>query len=217
MSLQQIIDRRLSGKNKSIGNRERFLRRPKDQIREAVRRAVSGRGIRDMERGEEIFGAAIPMKRMGRAEELAAAKVAFEVVPGVSSFFAGPNYAGIPVTHRDHCSSFTVLTGHEDPTKDESSIDWAQLAKSTGTKVVLMGVERIRRIAEQLIAHGMAAQRARLLERRQLVEPAGLGPQQDPVDTPEGGALVHGRPVQHGCGRFPATRAAWLTSHPLRS
>lgn len=91
------------------------------------------------------------------AEELAAAKVAFEVVPGVSSFYAGPNYAGIPVTHRDHCSSFTVLTGHEDPTKDESSIDWAQLAKSTGTKIVLMGVERIRRIAEQLIAHGMAA------------------------------------------------------------
>jgi len=51
MSLQQIIDRRLSGKNKSIGNRERFLRRHKDQIREAVKRAVDGRGIRDMERG----------------------------------------------------------------------------------------------------------------------------------------------------------------------
>ncbi|HLO94819.1 MAG TPA: YeaH/YhbH family protein [Burkholderiaceae bacterium] len=57
--LQQIIDRRLSGKNKSIGNRERFLRRYKDQIREAVRRAVDGRGIRDMERGEEVH---IPKK-----------------------------------------------------------------------------------------------------------------------------------------------------------
>ncbi|XHS79431.1 YeaH/YhbH family protein [Burkholderiaceae bacterium UC74_6] len=52
--LQQIIDRRLSGKNKSVGNRERFLRRHKDQIREAVRRAVDGRGIRDMERGEDV-------------------------------------------------------------------------------------------------------------------------------------------------------------------
>jgi uncharacterized sporulation protein YeaH/YhbH (DUF444 family) len=51
---QQIIDRRLAGKNKSIGNRERFLRRYKDQVREAVRRAVDGRGIRDLERGEEI-------------------------------------------------------------------------------------------------------------------------------------------------------------------
>lgn len=54
MSLQQIIDRRLSGKNKSIGNRERFLRRHKEQIREAVRRAVDGRGIRDMEKGEDV-------------------------------------------------------------------------------------------------------------------------------------------------------------------
>ena len=52
--LQQIIDRRLAGKNKSIGNRERFLRRHKDQIREAVKRAVDGRGIRDMEKGEDI-------------------------------------------------------------------------------------------------------------------------------------------------------------------
>ena len=52
--LQQIIDRRLAGKNKSIGNRERFLHRHKDQVRDAVRRAVDGRGIRDMERGEDI-------------------------------------------------------------------------------------------------------------------------------------------------------------------
>src|SRR6476469_9432625 len=52
--LHQIIDRRLSGKNKSVGNRERFLRRYKDQIREAVRRAVDGRGIRDLEKGEEV-------------------------------------------------------------------------------------------------------------------------------------------------------------------
>ena len=54
MALQSIIDRRLAGKNKSIGNRERFLRRHKDQIREAVKRAVDGRGIRDMEQGEDI-------------------------------------------------------------------------------------------------------------------------------------------------------------------
>ena len=54
MALQSIIDRRLAGKNKSIGNRERFLRRHKEQIREAVKRAVDGRGIRDMEKGEDI-------------------------------------------------------------------------------------------------------------------------------------------------------------------
>ena len=91
------------------------------------------------------------------AEELAAAKIPFEVVPGVSSIVAGPNYAGIPITHREHCSSFTVITGHEDPTKDESNLDWAQIAKTPGTKVVLMGVERIGQIAAQLIANGMAA------------------------------------------------------------
>src|SRR5580765_6003906 len=66
------------------------------------------------------------------AEELAAAQVPFEVVPGVSSIVAGPNYAGIPLTHRDHCSSFTVITGHEDPTKDDTALDWAQIAKLPG-------------------------------------------------------------------------------------
>src|SRR5436309_14563525 len=77
------------------------------------------------------------------AEELASAKIPFEVVPGVSSIVAAPNYAGIPLTHRDHCSSFTVITGHEDATKEDSSIDFQALAKLPGTKVVLMGVERI--------------------------------------------------------------------------
>lgn len=127
---------------------------PQEELNQLlVTKAKEGKCVVRLKGGDPyIFG------RGGEeAEELAAAKVPFEVVPGVSSFFAGPNYAGIPVTHRDHCSSFTVLTGHEDPTKDESSIDWAQLAKSGGTKVVLMGVERIRRIAEQLVAHGMAA------------------------------------------------------------
>ena len=52
--LQSIIDRRLAGKNKSIGNRERFLRRYKEKIREAVRRAIDGRGIREIERGEDV-------------------------------------------------------------------------------------------------------------------------------------------------------------------
>src|SRR5262245_45860968 len=77
------------------------------------------------------------------AEKLAAAHIPFEVVPGVSSVVAAPNYAGIPLTHRDYCSSFTVITGHEDATKDASSLDYAQLAKTPGTKVILMGVERI--------------------------------------------------------------------------
>ena len=91
------------------------------------------------------------------AEELAAAGIRFEVVPGITSIVAGPNYAGIPLTHRDHCSSFTVITGHEDPTKEASGLDYEQLARLPGTKVVLMGVERIGPIARSLVTHGMDA------------------------------------------------------------
>src|SRR5947208_13277548 len=76
------------------------------------------------------------------AEELAAARIGFEVVPGVSSVVAAPNYAGIPLTHRDYCSSFTVVTGHEDPAKKDSDIHWAQIAKTPGTKIILMVAER---------------------------------------------------------------------------
>ncbi|MDB6130010.1 MAG: uroporphyrin-III C-methyltransferase [Verrucomicrobiales bacterium] len=88
------------------------------------------------------------------AEELRKAKVSFEVVPGISSTVAAPNYAGIPVTHRSHCSSYTVITGHEDPTKPDTVIDWKQVAQFPGTKIVLMGVERIGEIAEKMILGG---------------------------------------------------------------
>ncbi|MEM9017281.1 MAG: uroporphyrinogen-III C-methyltransferase [Verrucomicrobiota bacterium] len=77
------------------------------------------------------------------AEELRDAGVRFEIVPGISSSIAGPAYAGIPVTHRDHCSQLTIFTGHEKPEKDESSIDYEQIANAPGTKVMLMGVERL--------------------------------------------------------------------------
>jgi uroporphyrinogen III methyltransferase/synthase len=90
------------------------------------------------------------------AEALAAAKIAFEVVPGVSSVSAVPNYAGIPLTHREHCSSFTVITGHDDPTKPDSGIDWNHFARGGGTKIILMGAERIGQLAAHLLQLGMA-------------------------------------------------------------
>jgi uroporphyrinogen III methyltransferase/synthase len=92
------------------------------------------------------------------AAELAAAGVPFEIVPGISSSIAGPAYAGIPVTHRDHNTQLTIFTGHEDPTKGYSSIDYAQLAKAPGTKVFLMGVARLREITGAFIEHGAEAQ-----------------------------------------------------------
>ena len=89
------------------------------------------------------------------AEELAAANIPFEVVPGVSSIVAAPNYAGIPLTHRGVASTFTVLTGHEDPDKESSDLNYGELARIPGTKVVLMGLKRLREVTENLIAHGL--------------------------------------------------------------
>jgi uroporphyrinogen III methyltransferase/synthase len=91
------------------------------------------------------------------AEELYQAGCAFEVVHGISSVIAGPGYAGIPVTHRDFCSQLTIFTGHEDPEKEESSLDFAQLAKTPGTRVMLMGVGRIGMLAGKLVENGAAA------------------------------------------------------------
>jgi len=92
------------------------------------------------------------------AEALAAAKIPFEVVPGVSSIVAAPNYAGIPLTHRDHCSSFTVFTGHENSTDAKINLSYEQIAKIPGTKVVLMGTENLGDWTRSLIAHGMPAE-----------------------------------------------------------
>jgi uroporphyrinogen III methyltransferase/synthase len=69
---------------------------------------------------------------------------------------AALNYAGIPLTHREFCSSFTVITGHEDPEAEESGIDWEELARMPGTKVVLMGLKHIRQIMNRLVRHGLA-------------------------------------------------------------
>jgi uroporphyrinogen III methyltransferase/synthase len=88
------------------------------------------------------------------AEELRKAGFTFEIVPGISSSIAAPAYAGIPVTHRAVATAFMVITGHEDPTKEETQVDWAGVAKFFGTRIILMGVERIGTIAEELIRHG---------------------------------------------------------------
>jgi uroporphyrinogen III methyltransferase/synthase len=92
------------------------------------------------------------------AEALAMARVPFEVVPGVSSIIAAPNYAGIPLTHRDHASTFTVLTGHEDPNQPNSDLDFKEIARIPGTKIILMGLKRLRELTTTLIAQGLPAE-----------------------------------------------------------
>ena len=88
---------------------------------------------------------------------LSQAGVKFEIVPGVSSSIAGPAYAGIPVTQRGVVTQLTIFTAHEDPDKGGSTVDFAQLAKAPGTKVMLMGVERLESITRQLIDAGADA------------------------------------------------------------
>lgn len=134
-----------------VGKRAKDHTMPQDEINALiVAETKAGRNVVRLKGGDPmIFG------RGGEeAAELAAAGVPFEIVPGISSTIAGPAYAGIPVTHRDHNTQLTIFTGHEDPTKGYSSIDYAQLAKAPGTKVFVMGVGRLREITGSLIEHG---------------------------------------------------------------
>jgi uroporphyrinogen III methyltransferase/synthase len=89
------------------------------------------------------------------AQEIATAGIPFEIVPGITSAIAGPAYAGIPMTHRAHNSHVTFFTGHEDPTKTESAIDYAALAKLGGTQVMLMGVEHLGVVTSEMLKHGV--------------------------------------------------------------
>lgn len=115
-----------------------------------VEKTLEGKSVVRLKGGDPmIFG------RGGEeAAELAEAGVRFEIVPGISSTIGGPAYAGIPVTHRDHNTQLTIFTGHEDPTKGFSSLDYAHLAKTPGTKVFVMGVARLREIAASFMEGG---------------------------------------------------------------
>lgn len=87
-------------------------------------------------------------------QELYKAGIPFEVVPGVTSATAAATYAGIPITHRDYTASVAFLTGHEDPTKENSKIDWSKLATGVGTLVVYMGIKNLPTIVANLVKYG---------------------------------------------------------------
>ena len=126
---------------------------PQDEIgRLLVERAGAGKIVARLKGGDPfIFG------RGGEeAEELVTAGIPFEVVPGVTSAVAAPAYAGIPLTHRDFTSTVAFVTGHEDPTKEDTSIAWDKIATGVGTLVFFMGVGRLPEIVRQLVDHGRA-------------------------------------------------------------
>ncbi|MGQ9921062.1 MAG: uroporphyrinogen-III C-methyltransferase, partial [Desulfobacca sp.] len=118
-----------------------------------VDRAKDGKTVVRLKGGDPyIFG------RGGEeAQELRRHGIPFEVVPGISSAIAVPAYAGIPLTHRQHASLVSFITGHEDPTKPASAIPWDVLAKSPGTLVFLMGVKNLPQICQELVSRGKAA------------------------------------------------------------
>jgi uroporphyrinogen III methyltransferase/synthase len=118
-----------------------------------VEKALQGNTVARLKGGDPfIFG------RGGEeAEVLIAAGVPFEVVPGVTAAIGASAYAGIPLTHRDYTSDVAFVTGHEDPTKAESSIDWRALATGIGTLVFFMGVKNLPTIAANLVAGGRPA------------------------------------------------------------
>jgi uroporphyrinogen III methyltransferase/synthase len=114
------------------------------------------------------------------AAALAEAGIRFEVVPGVTAGVAAPAFAGIPVTHRDAASAVAFITGHEDPAKDGSALDWPALAAFPGTLVFYMGVRNLARVAERLIANGRPAdepaaviERGSYADQRTVVAPLG--------------------------------------------
>ena len=147
-----ILDAIPAEKREDVGKRAGGERTPQEYTnRRLVELAREGKTVVRLKGGDPfVFG------RGGEeAERLADAGIPFEVVPGVTSAIAGPAVAGIPVTHRDHASSVSFVTGHEDPTKDESAVDWDALAATGGTLVVLMGVGKLPAYAAALREAGM--------------------------------------------------------------
>ena len=115
-----------------------------------VDNALAGKMVVRLKGGDPfIFG------RGGEeVEKLYEAGAPFEVVPGVTSATAAATYAGIPITHRDYTASVSFITGHEDPSKDNSNVDWSKLATGAGTLVIYMGIKNLPIIVANLIKYG---------------------------------------------------------------
>jgi len=151
------------------------------------------------------------------AEALVAAGIPFEIVPGVTAGVAAPAYAGVPVTHRDDASAVAFVTGHEDPEKEDSALDYEALARFPGTLVFYMGVKALPRIAERLIEAGRDPG-----EPAAVVERGTLPGQRTVTSTLEGIAPAAADagiapPSVTIVGRVAARRErlAWLERRPL--
>jgi len=175
-----------SAERVDVGKAPRHHRMTQDQINALlVERGQAGQRVVRLKGGDPFVFA----RGSEEAQALADAGVAYEVVPGITSALAVPAYAGIPVTQRFSSTSFTVVTGHEDPASGDGTVDWDAVARIGGTIVILMGVGRWPQIAGRLMD-------------------AGRSP-----DTPAAAVRWGTRPSQH------TTRAtlATLSDHPLEA
>src|SRR5215469_962358 len=143
---------RLARADAEVISRGKRSEMPQEKINALlIQKAGQGKTVVRLKGGDPyIFG-------RGGEEAMALAKagIYFEVVPGVSSIVAAPNYAGIPLTHREYCSSFTVFTGHENPEDKEAGLLYNQIAKIPGTKIALMGTEKLDVWSKALVKEGM--------------------------------------------------------------
>ena len=178
-----------------------------------VEHARAGRVVVRLKGGDPfVFG------RGGEeARVLREAGIGFEVVPGVTAGIAAPAYAGIPVTFRGAASAVAFVTGHEDPSKPETAIDWEALARFPGTLVFYMGVRQLDRIAERLVAHGRSPG-----EPAAIVQDGTLAAQRSVVATlaglPEAAAAAGVRaPAVTVVGPVAALRdeLGWFERRPL--
>ena len=134
-----------------VGKKAGSHTKTQDEINSIIcEKALAGLMVTRLKGGDPfIFG------RGGEeAQELLKAGVSFEIVPGITSAISVPAYAGIPLTHRDHTATVAFVTGHEDPSKDQSGISWEKLSTGVGTIVFLMGIGNLKNICQELIKNG---------------------------------------------------------------
>ena len=135
-----------------VGKRAGAHAMPQEEINALlIAEARKGKRVVRLKGGDPfVFG-----RGAEEAEELTAAGIPVEIVPGISSAIAGPAYAGIPVTHRRYATSLTIVTGHE--AEASTGIAWSTLAERNGTVVFLMGLGNLPMIVRNLREHGVAA------------------------------------------------------------
>lgn len=129
---------------------------------ELIRQAAAGRVVARLKGGDP----AVFARGAEEAEALAAAGIPFEIVPGITAALAAGSYAGIPVTHRPYASAVALVTGHEQPGKPESALDWQALAHFPGTLVIYMGVTTVRTWSAALLSGGKPADTPTAIVRR---------------------------------------------------